>query len=349
MMALRPPRLARLPWLATLLVLAVALDASAQPEPEASPASAAPSEDSGVTLACFTPQLGFASALARNAWYTAVGRAMGQAAGVPVVAKGFARVRDLRAFVARNPRTLLLVNARLASAQGWRPLLQARGAGGRSAPPMVLASREFQRLPQLRGKPLIVTSTGGGERALVAGLVLAGEVAADSYFSAVAVAPDARSAAAAVSLGKAAGTVVYPSVAAAAGLSTLVTTTGVPLPLLAAAGQGLEPELLARLVAGCGAAPGGAEVKGWGGVDAAALSTFRRALQRRGAKHLVPAAQAWAGLRGGPVGDGEGGGLPLEPLAPEVLLEAASRPRPSDFWPRGEAPEASDEDAGGGP
>jgi len=319
------------------LVLAGVAPGLAQPTED-------PSADETVALACFTPQLGFTSALARNGWYTGVARAMSRAAGVAVQAKGFARVRDLRAFVSRTPRSVLLVNAQLALAQGWRPLMQARGGGGEAAPAMVLASRQFERLADLRGKKVIVTSTGGGERSLVRGLVLAGEVAADAYFGSVAVAPDARSAAAAVSLGKADATIVYRTIASAAGLKALVTTTGVPLPVLAVAGDGVDPELLARLMAGCSGCPAAAEVTGWAGVAGGALRTFRQALGRRVNKRLVPASQAWIGLRG-LGGDPDGPArLPLEPLGGHRLLDATPYTPGSDFWPHGEAPDAPGEE-----
>lgn len=302
------------------------------------PAEAQPAQDGSpttVTLAFFTPQLGFASPLERSGWCAAVGRQLAAAGGVEVEAKGFARAEDFRAYLGRRKLALAIVDAQLGLASGWQPLLQAVGEDGQAAPPMALVSRQYRSIPELKGKTLILASVGGGERALVHGLVLAGEVAPNKFFGRVETAPDAASAAAAVSLGKADASLLYLAQARSRGLEAIHVTEGVPLPLLVDVSKDFPEELRQRLVAGIAGAPGGGGVSGWKPADGGLLAQLASRLHPEAARVPVPAATPWLPLRDEAEKGGAAAGLPLE-LGPAVDLYEPGLPESrADFAPFG--------------
>lgn len=316
--------------LAVALLLALAW-------PAIPPAAAQPAPPVKVTLAFFAPQLDFASPLERSDWYAAVARHLGAAAGVTVEAKGFARPGDLEGYLARQRLALAVVDAQFGLAAGWVPLLQAVGEDGRAAQPMALVSRSFRSLPALRGKTLMLTGIGGGERELVQGLVLAGELPPSKFFGRLVVAPDAPSAAAAVSLGKADAALLGLALARARGLDVVFTTEDVPLPLLMSVSKGFPDDLRQRLVAGMAGAPGGGGVAGWRQPDAGLLASFMGRLGRAHPRPLVPASLPWLPLRDAHEGAAAraGGPLPLEPGPAAELFDLPIPASRADFAPYG--------------
>ncbi len=305
--------------LALLLSLSVALGPRASAEP-----------GGGLVMACFTPHLGFASALERGAWFQALARRISEVSGVPITVKGFSLARDFDGFVRRRgPGMLVLVNSLHGRAKGFEPLLQAVAAGGDPTPPMVLASRDARTLRSLAGSTVILPAMGGGEKRLLEGLVLEGEAKASKFFGKVMEAPDASSSVSAVALGKADAAFVYGFVAAGKGLTELVRVDGMPLPMIMVSGELPEEFLDAVIGALTGGRGGGGGVMGWRPADPGLVGRFVARLSPRRKDLYFPASLPRLPMpKGGPrVG--------LEPW-PAHLGFDPKRYRPaSDFLPKG--------------
>jgi len=316
----------------------------ALPAPLAAQAGAGPPPAS-LTLAFFTPQLAFPGALERSGWQSAVAAHLSAATGLTVEAKGFARAGDFRTFLHRSPGALAIADAQLALAAGWTPLLQAVSADGVAVLPLAVASLQPGTLSALQGRTLILADSGGGEKALVGGLVLAGEVPPAKFFGKLAVAPDAPSAAAAVSLGKADAALIYSFIARERGRALVLETEGAPLPLLVAAGKEPSLEVRSRVAAALAAAPAGGGIGGWRAVDGVLLARFRGRLAPSTTRPLVPASVPWLPLREVAGAATAAGELPLEPLPARQLFELPPLSGVADFLPRGQLQEGSDERA----
>ncbi len=227
----------------TRLALAIALVAAAAAAAHADP----------VTVGVFAPSAPFPSTAARVELAARlgehVGRALGGAQGG--VGRAYARASDFAAAVRKREVTVALVDAAyLAAGGGGYTVIAGAALGGGTAQAwQVIARAGTRTIAELRGKRVLVPSTGGREADFVLNALLGG--AERDLFGRIEVAPDTASAIAALGLGKADAAIVPAGVAPPPGMAQVAALPAVATPVLVAYGALAAPRraALARAAA----------------------------------------------------------------------------------------------------
>lgn len=256
---------------------------------------AAPARADNLAVGVFAPSAPFPSTAARIDFASRLADHLGQALGGGGTGRVYARAGDFAAAVRRGDVTVALVDATyLASATGYT-VLAASLRGGKTTHGWQLVARGATRIADLRGKRVLVPSTGGREADLVYNVLLGGEVAR-GYFGKLEVAADTASALSALALGRADVAVVPAGVELPAGTSTVLALPAIAGPLLVAYGK-LTPAQRAALATAAPAFRGDATIAGFRVADLDGARAIARRFQiapKRG-PFVVPAVRLVVG------------------------------------------------------
>ena len=257
-------------------------------------ALAAPARADSLTVGLFAPSAPFPSTAARVELASRLGEHIGKALGGSGVGRVYARAGDFAAAVKRGEVTVALVDAAYLAGSSGYTVIAASVRDGEIAQGWQLIARGATRLADLRGKKLLVPSSGGRERELALNVLMGGDVARD-FFADISAAPDTASAVAALGLGKADAAVVPAGVELPAGVSSLIALPAIAGPALVAYGA-VSPERRTALASAAAAFRGDATIAGFrgdaGGVRAIA-QRFTPPVKR--GPLIVPAARLVVG------------------------------------------------------
>ena len=190
-------------------------------------------------IGLYAPSAPFEGPEARLAFVTGLAEHLQARIERPVVGRVFARAADLAAAVKKGEVQLVLVDAPNAPALGGGfavlgVAVRNVGAGAAQVAWELVATDAVRDLRDLRGKTVAVPAAAGHESAFLVNAMLENEVTA-SYFGKVTAAPDALSAAAAVSVGRADAAIVPGGLALPSGVHRVATLRDLPWPTLALA------------------------------------------------------------------------------------------------------------------
>jgi ABC-type amino acid transport substrate-binding protein len=200
-------------------------------------------EPKHIGVGLYAPSAPFEGPEARLAFVTEVAEHLAAKTGRAVVGRVFARAADLVAAVKKGEIQVVVIdapNAATSMGGGYEVLgLAVRSGGGGSgggttAAWELIATNAIRDLRDLRGKTVTVPTVSGHETPFLLNALLEGEVA-PGYFGKVTSAPDALSAAAAVSIGRADAAVVPGGLTLPAGTHRVALLRDVPWPALAIA------------------------------------------------------------------------------------------------------------------
>lgn len=184
-----------------------------------------------VRVGVFVPATPFQGTAARLDFATKLATHLG---GADAVGKVYGQARDFASALKKGEIDLAVVDATyLAAAGGSYTVLAVAVRGGDTRVAWELVSRTGGNVLGLKDKTVLVPSVGGRERDFVFDAMLGGELP-DSYFK-VSASPDARSAVAALGLGKADAAVVPGGLELPAGVQRVATLSTVSWPVLIAA------------------------------------------------------------------------------------------------------------------
>ncbi len=189
-----------------------------------------------VAVGVFAPTAPFTSTAARVDLASKLGEHLGKSLGGSGSGRAFVRAGDFASAVKKGDVTVALVDATyLAAAGGNYTILATAIRNNETTQTWQLLARGATKLADLKGKHLLVPSTGGRETDFVLNVLLGGEVPKD-FFGKVEPAPDTASTLAALGLGKADAAVVPSGVELPAGTTKLLTLTTLSAPVLVAYG-----------------------------------------------------------------------------------------------------------------
>jgi ethanolamine utilization microcompartment shell protein EutS len=260
-------------------------------------AGAAAARGETVTVGVFAPSAPFPSTASRVELAARLGEHVGRALGVAGVGRVYARAADFAAAVRRGEVTVALVDpAYLAGAgAGGYTVIAGVAQGGDTAQPwQVIARAGTRTVAELRGKRVLVPSSGGREADLVLNALLGG--AERDLFGKIEAAPDTASAIATLGLGKADAAIVPAGVAPPAGAAQVVALPPLATPVLVAYGA-VTAARRAALVRAAASFAGDAVIgafKETGDAGVRALAQRLAAPVKRGPL-LVPAARLVTG------------------------------------------------------
>jgi hypothetical protein len=190
-----------------------------------------------VAVGLFVPTAPFTSTAARVDLASKLGDHLGKGVGGNGSGRAFARASDFASAVKKGDVTVALVDATyLAAAGGNYAIVATAVRAGETSQSWQLVARSATKIGDLRGKHLLVPSTGGRETDFVLNVLLGGEVTRD-FFGKIEAAPDTSSTLAALGLGKADAAVVPSGVDLPAGTTKLLTLTTLSAPVLVAYGS----------------------------------------------------------------------------------------------------------------
>jgi ABC-type amino acid transport substrate-binding protein len=184
----------------------------------------------------FAPSAPFDGPEARLDFVTELAEHLAARTGRPVVGRVFARASDLAAAIKKGEITFVVVDAPNAGALGFAPDVLGLAVRGNATSVAweLVAGDAVHDAHDLRGKSVSVPIASGRESAFLHATLFEGELAA-SYLARVAAAPDALSAIAAVSVGRADAATVPGGLALPAGVHRVLTLRDLPWPAFAAA------------------------------------------------------------------------------------------------------------------
>ena len=249
-----------------------------------------------VTVGLYAPSEPFPSTAARVELAKKLGDALGAALGATGVGRVYARAGDFSSAVKKGEVTIALVDATyLAGAGGGYTVIAAALRSGESVHGWQLVARGADKIAQLKGKRVLVPSTGGRESELVLNVLLGGEVGKD-FFGKIEAAPDTASTLAALGLGKADAAVIPASVELPAGITTVLALPQLPGPVLVTYGA-ITAAQRATLATAAASFKGDATIGGFKSADAEAVRAVARRFSvpvKRG-PHAVPAVRVVVG------------------------------------------------------
>jgi hypothetical protein len=175
------------------------------------------------TVGVFAPSAPFPSTAARVELASRLGEHVGKALGGTGTGRVYARAGDFAAAVKKGEITVALVDAAYLASGGGGPytVIAAAQRGGSGEGWQLVARGGKQRVPDLKGKHVLVPSNGGRETDFVINVMLGGDVPRD-HFSKIEATTDTASALAALGLGKADVAVVPSGVDLPGGVSVVL-------------------------------------------------------------------------------------------------------------------------------
>jgi hypothetical protein len=199
-------------------------------------ASSVHAQERKLSIGLYAPSAPFDGPEARLGFVTELAEHMQAKTGRAVVGRVFSRAADLTTAVKKGEIQFVVFDAPNAASLGVSyDVLGQAVRGNSTASPWELIAREGVRdLRELRGKSVVVPTVSGRESAFVFNAMLEGEVAV-GYFGRITSAPDALSAAAAVSINRADVALVPAGLTLPAGTRRVLTLREVVWPMFAAA------------------------------------------------------------------------------------------------------------------
>jgi len=197
-------------------------------------AVAGPARADTVTVGVFAPSAPFPSTAARVELATRLGEHVGRALGKTGVGRVYARAADFAAAVGKGEVTVALVDAAYLAGTGGYTVIAGVLRDGEVTHGWQVLARGPRRLAELRGKRVLVPSTGGREAEFVLNVLLGG-VERD-FFGKIEAAPDTASALAALGLGKVDAAVVPAGIVLPAGTARVSALPAQAAPVLVAYG-----------------------------------------------------------------------------------------------------------------
>jgi hypothetical protein len=254
-------------------------------------AAAAAARAETITVGVFAPSAPFPSTAARVELAARLGEHVGRALGGAGVGRVYARAGDFAAAVKKGEVTVALVDAAYLAGTGGYTVIAGVAAGGDTAQRwQVIARAGTRTLAELRGRRVLVPSSGGREADFVLNVLLRG--AERGLFGKIEAAPDTASALAALGLGKADAAFVPAGVEPPAGTARVVGLPAIAAPVLVAYGA-VSAERRAALARAAASFTGDATIgalKATGGDGVRAVARRFAAPVKRGAL-LVPAVR----------------------------------------------------------
>lgn len=250
-----------------------------------------------VAVGLFAPSAPFASTAARVELASRLGEQLGKSLGGTGSGRAYARAGDFAAAVKKGEITVAVVDATyLATAGGAYTIIATSVRGGETSVGWQLIARGgAAKIADLRGKKILVPSTGGREVDFALNVMLGGEVTRD-YFAAVEAAPDTASTLAALGLGKADAAIVPGGVELPAGATRVLALPALSTPVLVAYGA-VTPAQRDALASAAAAFKGDATIGGFraAGDDGVRAIARRYTVPPKRGPFVVPAVRLLVG------------------------------------------------------
>lgn len=220
-----------------------------------------------ITVGVFAPSAPFPNTTARVELATRLGEHLGKALGTTGNGRVYARAADFAAAVKRAGVTIAVLDpAYAATTTGFTVVAAAPDQGWQ------LVARGATRLAELRGKRVLVPSTGGRETDFVLNVMFGG--LDKNFFAKIETAPDTAATLAQLNLGKADAAIVPATAAPPAGTSRIVALPSLSGPVLVV--YGLTAQQRATVAAAAVAFRGDATIPSFQASDGESVAAIRR-------------------------------------------------------------------------